>query len=118
MFDIFELAKQAGFSVESGHFFANNEMGPEHVLCTNAMHKFAALLEEAVYKQAYEIALYAPFKKSADLIMKEIDEEDQDPDAAEDFFKTADFRFCMNNAVKATTFTICTALRARGKDEQ
>jgi hypothetical protein len=84
----------------------------------DAMHKFAALLEEAVYKQAYEIALYAPFKKSADLIMKEIDEEDRDPDAEEDFFKTADFRFCMNNAIKATTFTICTALRERGKDEQ
>lgn len=115
MYDIFELAKQAGFSVESGHFFANNEMGPEHVLCTNAMHKFAALLEEAVYKQAYEIALYAPFKKSADLIMTEIEE---DPDCAEDFFKSAEFRYCMNNAIKATTFTICTALRERGKDEQ
>jgi hypothetical protein len=110
--EIFQLVKQAGFSVENGHVFANNEAGPEHVLCTNAMNAFVKLLEDAIYKKVYEIALFAPFKESADLIMTEIDE---DPDSADDFFKSAEFRYCMNNAVKATTFTICSAIRARGQ---
>lgn len=113
-YEFLEIAQKAGFLVENGHVIANSEMGPAHALCTNAISRFASLIEDAVYKEVYEIALYAPFKKSADLIMKEIEEED--PNAADDFFNSAEFRYAMNNTVKATAFTICCAIRDRDKN--
>lgn len=112
--DFLKIAEQAGFSVENGHVIAKSEMGPAHALCTNAIIHFASRIQDAVYKEAYEIALYAPFKKSADLIMKEIEQEN--PDVADDFFNSAEFRYAMNNTVKATAFTICCAIRDRGKN--
>lgn len=78
------------------------------------LERFAALVAAAEREAIYDLAMYAPFKKDADLLMPE---SEIDPDAAEsgDFFQSAEFRYAVNNTVKATTFVICSAIRTRGQ---
>ena len=45
--DIIRMAWQAGFAIVDKHILADNENGPEHVICTEAINRFAALVAAA-----------------------------------------------------------------------
>lgn len=49
---IIAAAREAGFSAENGRIFANCEISPAHVLCTNA----ASALYAIAYRQGLEDA--------------------------------------------------------------
>ena len=63
---------------------------------------------EAIYKMVLLDTL-----KDPDLLMPESEVDDND---ADDYFKSSDFRYAMNNAVKFTIFTITANIRARKND--
>ena len=49
--DIVHMAWMAGFSVFDQKIFAESEIGPEHALCTEALNRFADLVDNAVRKE-------------------------------------------------------------------
>lgn len=61
---------------------------------------------EAIYKMVLLDTL-----KDPDLLMPESEVDDND---ADDYFKSSEFRYAMNNVVKSTIFTITANIRARG----
>ena len=73
--------------------------------------RFAELVRADERKIIYDIVLYAAFRDEADLLMPETE---VDEDSADDFFKSSEFRYAMNNTVKATVFVITGAIRKRG----
>lgn len=105
--NVAKLAQEAGFQVENNHVFANSEIGPAHALCTEAVNKFAAIVEQHVRRQLTEEVLMHLLK--SDLMMPE-SEVDEDSD---DYFKSPDFRYSMNNTVKATLFEVLQVIKEK-----
>ena len=64
---------------------------------------------EAIYKMVLLDTL-----KDPDLLMPESEVDDND---ADDYFKSSEFRYAMNNVVKSTIFTITANIRARRTHE-
>lgn len=62
-------------------------------------------------KAIYDCVLYETLK-DPDLNMPETEVDD---DAADDYFKSSEFRYAVNNVVKATIFTILSNIKAREK---
>ena len=105
--EVAKLAQEAGFQVENNHVFANSEIGPEHALCTEAVNKLVAIVEKHVRKQLTEEVRMHVLK--SDLMMPET-EIDEDSD---DYFKSPDFRYAMNNTVKATLFEVLQVIKEK-----
>ncbi len=76
------------------------------------MFRFAALVAAAERKAIYDMVLFGTLK-DPDLLMTETEVDD---DAVDDYFRSSEFRYAMNNAVKATIFTITLNIRARGEN--
>ena len=76
------------------------------------LQRFAALVAAAEREEIYELVMFEPLKKDADLLMPESEVEENPFD---DYFKSAEFRNSINNAVKATLFTICSEIKKRGQ---
>lgn len=93
---VIEMAREAG--LVGGPVYARG------------LEKFAELVRaderEAIYKMVLLDTL-----KDPDLLMPESEVDDND---ADDFFKSSEFRYAMNNVVKSTIFTITANIRARG----
>ena len=76
------------------------------------MFRFAALVAAAEREAIYKMVLLDTLK-DPDLLMPESEVDDND---ADDYFKSSEFRYAMNNVVKSTIFTITANIRARKND--
>ena len=54
--DVIRMAWQAGFAIVDKHILADNENGPEHVICTEAINRFAALVAAAEREACAKVA--------------------------------------------------------------
>lgn len=73
--------------------------------------RFAALVAAAERKAIYDNVMFETLK-DPDLLMPETE---VDENAVDDYFKSSEFRYAVNNVVKATIFTILSNIRARGQ---
>ena len=87
------------------------KLSPVDFPTTEQLERFAELVRADERKIIYDIVLYAAFRDDADLLMPETE---VDEDSADDFFRSSEFRYAMNNTVKATVFVITGAIRKRG----
>lgn len=53
--DVIRMAWEAGFAIVDKHILADNENGPEHVICTEAINRFAALVAAAEREACAEL---------------------------------------------------------------
>ena len=98
--DIIKLAREAGLAYGSDE----KPLG--------SVTRFAALVAAAEREAIYKMVLLDTLK-DPDLLMQESEVDDND---ADDYFKSSDFRYAMNNTVKSTIFTITANIRARKND--
>lgn len=67
---IIRMAWEAGFAIVDKHILADNENGPEHVICTEAINRFAALVaaaKEAELMDRLTIAYMDGYEKGKDV---------------------------------------------------
>ena len=105
--DIIRMAQAAGFSV------GPSRDGPDDVWGVVAnLERFFRMAQAAEREEIYKLVMFEPLKQDADLLMPESEVEENPFD---DYFKSAEFRNSINNAVKATLFTICSEIKKRGQ---
>lgn len=104
-----EMAQEAGFEtmLRKGRICGFDRDGDY----TEEIEALVELVRADEKKAIYDLALHAAFQDGADLLMPE---SEVDENAVDDFFKSSEFRYAMNNTVKATVFVITSAIRARG----
>ena len=93
---VIEMAREAG--LVGGPVYARG------------LEKFADLVRAEEREAIYKMVLLDTLK-DPDLLMPESEVDDND---ADDYFKSSEFRYAMNNVVKSTIFTITANIRARG----
>lgn len=99
--EIIKMAREAGMVVVDDQF----SLLP-------FLERFFHMAQAAEREEIYELVMFEPLKKDADLLMPESEVEENPFD---DYFKSAEFRNSINNAVKATLFTICSEIKKRGQ---
>jgi hypothetical protein len=107
--DIIKMALEAG-ALQIG--FNKTTMQSEFSIFAHELERFFHMAQAAEREEIYELVMFEPLKQDADLLMPESEVEENPFD---DYFKSAEFRNSINNAVKATLFTICSEIKKRGQ---
>jgi hypothetical protein len=106
--DIIKMAREANFG-----FMTEKPKSATHMQCgIDDLERFFHMAQAAEREEIYELVMFEPLKQDADLLMPESEVEENPFD---DYFKSAEFRNSINNAVKATLFTICSEIKKRGQ---
>jgi len=108
--DIIKMAQDSGMFyrdfIEEFVSDYSNAVSLEHI------ERFFHMAQAAEREEIYKLVMFEPLKQDADLLMPESEVEENPFD---DYFKSAEFRNSINNAVKATLFTICSEIKKRGQ---
>jgi hypothetical protein len=106
--DIIKMAREANFG-----FMTEKPKSATHMQCgIDDLERFFHMAQAAEREEIYKLVMFEPLKQDADLLMPESEVEENPFD---DYFKSAEFRNSINNAVKATLFTICSEIKKRGQ---
>ncbi len=106
--EIIKMAREANFG-----FMTEKPKSATHMQCgIDDLERFFHMAQAAEREEIYKLVMFEPLKQDADLLMPESEVEENPFD---DYFKSAEFRNSINNAVKATLFTICSEIKKRGQ---
>lgn len=109
---VIEMARSVGATAYTNRHYPER---PTHTFSVDQLERLVELVRADEQKAIYDLALHAAFQEGADLLMPE---SEVDENAVDDFFKSSEFRYAMNNTVKATVFVITAAIRARSSHER